>query len=105
MAIARATSNAMERTLLAGLPRGKPLSTAALQACGLSAFRASALARSGWPVHLARGVYMLPGDTLTRAGSLAFLSAQMPGLHVGSKMALAWRAVRQNIALREHLSP
>jgi hypothetical protein len=92
------------KALLANLPRGEPLSTAALQARGLSAFRASALARSGWLVRLARGVYMLPGDTLTRDGSLAFLSAQTPGLHVGSKAALAWRGVRQNIAFREHLS-
>lgn len=92
------------KALLASLPRGEPLSTAALQARGLSAFRASALARSGWLVHLARGIYMLPGDTLTRDGSLAFLSAQTPGLHVGSKTALAWRGVRQNIAFREHLS-
>lgn len=47
---------------------------------------------------------MLPGDTLTRDGSLAFLAAQTPGLHVGSKTALAWRGVRQNIAFREHLN-
>jgi hypothetical protein len=67
------------------------MSTASVQARGLSAFRASALARSGWLVHLARGVYMLPGDTLTRDGSLAFLSTQTPGFHVGSKTALAWR--------------
>lgn len=92
------------KVLLAGLPRGEPLSTAALQARGLSAFRASALARSGWLVHLARGVYMLPGDALTREGCLAFLAQQTPGLHVGSKTALAWRGVRQNIAFREHLS-
>ncbi len=92
------------KDLLARLPRGEPLSTAALQSQGLSAFRASALARSGWLVHLARGVYMLPGDTLTRDGSLAFLSTQTPGFHVGSKTALAWRGVRQNIAFREHLS-
>jgi Transcriptional regulator, AbiEi antitoxin, Type IV TA system/Transcriptional regulator, AbiEi antitoxin N-terminal domain len=44
---------------------------------------------------------MLPGDTLTRDGSLAFLSGQITGLHVGSKTALAWRGVRQNVALRE----
>lgn len=92
------------KALLASLPRGEPLSTVALQARGLSAFRASALARSGWLVHLARGVYMLPGDTLTRDGCLAFLSAQTPSLHVGSKTALAWRGVHQNIAFREHLS-
>ena len=92
------------KALLASLPRGEPLSTATLQSLGLSAFRASALARSGWLVHLARGVYMLPGDTLTRDASLAFLSAQTAGFHVGSKTALAWRGVRQNITFREHLS-
>lgn len=92
------------KSLLASLPRGEPLSTAALQARGLSAFRASSLARGGWLLHLARGVYMLPGDTLTRDGCLAFLSERTPGLHVGSKTALAWRGVRQNIAFRENLN-
>jgi len=80
------------------------LSTAALAKRGVSAFRASKLARSGWLVHLGRGVYMLPGDTLTRDGSLAFLAGQVPGLHVGSKTALAWRGVRQNVAFREVVS-
>ena len=47
---------------------------------------------------------MLPGDTLTRDGSLAFLSNQIPGLHVGSKTALDWRGVRQNVAFREVVS-
>jgi hypothetical protein len=89
------------KKLLATLPRGEPLSTAVLAKHGVSAFRASKLARSGWLVHLGRGVYMLPGDTLTRDGSLAFLSDQIPGLHVGSKTALAWRGVRQNVAFRE----
>jgi hypothetical protein len=92
------------KTLLAELPRGEPVSTADLVARGASAFRASALARSGWLTHLARGVYMLPGDTLTRDGALAFLSRQIPGLHVGSKTALAWRGVAQNLAFRENLN-
>lgn len=90
--------------MLAELPRGEPVSTAELAVRGVSAFRASALARAGWLVHLARGAYMLPGDTLTRDGALAFLSRQAPGLHVGSKTALAWRGVRQNLAFRELLS-
>ena len=80
------------------------MSTAVLAKHGVSAFRASKLARSGWLVHLGRGVYMLPGDTLTRDGSLAFLSSQISGLHVGSKTALAWRGVRQNVAFREVVS-
>ena len=92
------------KELLATLPRGEPVSTAALAKHGVSAFRASKLARSGWLVHLGRGVYMLPGDTLTRDGSLAFLSSQIAGLHVGSKTALAWRGVRQNVAFREVVS-
>jgi hypothetical protein len=91
------------KELLASVPRGEPLSTAALAEHGVSAFRASKLARSGWLVHLGRGAYMLSGDTLTRDGSLAFLSDQIPGLHVGSKTALAWRGVQQNIAFREVL--
>ncbi len=92
------------KTLLAELPRGEPVSTADLVARGASAFRASALARSGWLTHMARGVYMLPGDTLTRDGALAFLSRHMPGLHVGSKTALAWRGVAQNLAFRESIT-
>ena len=76
----------------------------ALKKLGITPFRASALARRGWLGHLARGVYMLPGDTLSRDGALAFLADQIPGLHVGGQAALAWRGVRQNIAFREVLS-
>lgn len=75
-----------------------------LQRMGVTPHRASALARSGWLDHLARGVYMLPGDTLTRDGALAFLADQDSGLHVGSKTALEWRGVRHNVAFREVLS-
>lgn len=101
----KSTSDSLSfKTLLAELPRGEPFSTADLVARGVSAFRASALSRSGWLVHLARGAYMLPGDTLSRDGALAFLARQMPGLHVGSKTALTWRGVRQNLAFRETIS-
>jgi hypothetical protein len=86
------------------LPRGEPLSVAALREHGVSEFRASALGRSGWLTHLGRGVYMLPGDTITRDGSLAYLAGQVRGLHVGGKTALAWRGTRQNISFREVLS-
>lgn len=92
------------KTVLAKLPRGEPLSTAALALLGVSAFRASALARSGWLTHVARGVYMLPGDTLNHDACLAYLARQDGSFHVGSKTALAWRGVRQNIAFREVLT-
>src|SRR5271156_6130680 len=89
---------------LTELPRGGPLSTAALREHGISAFRASALARSGWLTHLGRGVYMLPGDTLSRDGCLAHLAQHVAGLHVGSKTALAWRGIRHNVSFREILT-
>lgn len=47
---------------------------------------------------------MLPGDTLSREGCLAYLSQRAPGLHVGGKTALAWRGFRQNVAFREVLT-
>lgn len=90
--------------VLAERPRGDPLSTAALQARGVSAFRASALARSGWLIHLGRDAYMLPGDTLTRDGCMAYLSQRVSGLHVGGKTALAWRGIRQNVSFQEVLT-
>lgn len=92
------------KNVLSKLPRGEPLSTATLREHGVGEFRSSALARSGWLTHLGRGAYMLPGDTLTRDGCLAYLSQRVPGLHVGGKTALAWRGIRQNVAFREVLT-
>lgn len=69
----------------------------------MTPYRASALARSGWLEHLARGVYKLPGDALNRDACLALLAHQMPGLHVGGKTALSWRGVRHNVAMREEV--
>jgi hypothetical protein len=89
---------------LSELPRGEPLSTTALREHGISDFRASALGRSGWLTHLGRGVYMLPGDALTRDGCLTYLARQIPGLHVGGKTALDWQGIRQYVSFREILS-
>ena len=46
---------------------------------------------------------MFPHDELQRDTCLKFLAARMPGLHVGSKTALAWRGVRHNLPPRENL--
>jgi hypothetical protein len=92
------------KEVLAKLPRGEPLSTATLREYGVNEFRASDLARSGWLTHLGRGVYMLPGDTLSRDSCLAFLTHRMAGFHVGGKAALDWRGVRQNVSFREVLT-
>ena len=66
----------------------------------MSPYRASALARSGWLEHLARGVYKLPGDVLDRDACLALLAREIPGLHIGGKAALDLRGVRHNVSMR-----
>jgi hypothetical protein len=75
-----------------------------LKANGLTAAHASHLAKGGWLTHLGRGAYMLPGDTLTRDGCLAYLKRRHEGLHVGAKTALAWRGVKHNMSFRETIS-
>ena len=92
------------KSLLAVLPRGEPLDVAFLKKKGLSTAHASHLAKGGWLTHLGRGVYMLPGDTLTRDGCLAYLMRRHAGVHVGGKTALAWRGVKHNISFRETIS-
>lgn len=75
-----------------------------LREYGVSEFRASSLARSGWLTHLGRGVYMLPGETLSRDGCLGFLTHRLPGFHVGGRTALDCHGIRQNVSFREVLT-
>lgn len=92
------------KKLLAVLPRGAPLDVTFLKEHGLSAYHASHLAKAAWLTHLGRGVYMLPGDTLTRDECLAYLMRRYKGLHVGGKTALLWRGIRHNISFRETIT-
>ncbi len=89
--------------MLPEAPRGSPLDTQWLQAKGLTSKQVAQLAEAGWLQRLARGTYVLPGDTLDRDRSLASLAQSVPGLHVGSKTALAWRGVRHHLATQERL--
>lgn len=102
--MARKSEDFSFKSLLAVLPRGEPLDVALLKQHKLSASHASHLAKSGWLVHLGRGVYALPGDSLSREGCLAYLMRRHEGLHVGAKTALAWRGVKHNIPFREVIS-
>jgi Transcriptional regulator, AbiEi antitoxin, Type IV TA system len=47
---------------------------------------------------------MLPGDTLSREGCLAYFHGRVPGFHVSGKTALSWRGTRQNVSFREVLT-
>ena len=92
------------KKLLAVVPRGAPLDVAFLKEHGLSADHASHLAKAGWLEHLGRGVYMLPGDTLTRDACLAYLIRRHEGMHVGGKTALHWRGIRHHVSFRETIA-
>jgi hypothetical protein len=92
------------KRMVASLPRSEPLDVAFLKEKGLSPSHASHLAKAGWLTHLGRGIYMLPGDTLSRDGCLAYLMRRNPGLHVGAKTALAWRGIKHNLAFRETIA-
>ena len=85
------TPSVLFRQALASLPRGTPLSTQLLRDRGLTAKQVGRLAESGWLRRLGRGVYLLPGDELSREATLAWLGTQVPGLHVAGKTALGWR--------------
>ncbi len=61
------------------------------------------MAQASWLKRLGRGTYLLPGDELSRDAALAMLAAEISGLHIAGKTALAWRGVRHNLAFRERL--
>ena len=79
------------------------MASAWLQERGFSAKQVARLAEGGWLQRLGHGIYVLPGDQLSRDASLAQLATLIPGLHVAGKTALAWRGVRHNLAVREQL--
>jgi len=70
---------------------------------GLTTKHAARLAKEGWLERLGHGTYALPGESLDRDASLAWLVPAVPGLHVAGKTALSWRGVRHNLAFRETL--
>ncbi len=99
----RTTPKNLFRDLLSDMPRGSPLSTAWLQERGLTAKQVARLAADGWLQRLGRGLYLLPGDVLSREASLAQLAKTLPGLHVAGKSALSLRGIRHNLPFKEHL--
>lgn len=97
-------SGSIIKRLQTTAPRGRPLDSADLATYGVSSDLAYCYAKSGWLERLARGTYLLTGDTLGRDGCLRFLADRLPGLHVGGKTALAWQGVRHNLPARETLT-
>jgi len=76
------------------LPPGRPVTSAALRAMGISGDLAVHYVRAGWLRRLARGVYSRPDGELDLHASLALLEGSIDGLHVGGKTALDWHGLR-----------
>lgn len=91
------------KSLLSEAPRGQPLGVRWLRERGLTSKHAAWLAKEGWLERLGHGAYVLPGETLDRAATLAWMVPSVPGLHVAGKTALSWRGVRHNLAFQESL--
>ena len=100
----RSESGSLIKRLQTSALRGRPLDTEDLASYGVSSDLAYFYAKSGWLERLARGAYMLSGDTLSGDGCLRFLSERMPGFHVGGKTALAWQGFRHNVPAKETLT-
>ncbi|MCC5805441.1 MAG: type IV toxin-antitoxin system AbiEi family antitoxin domain-containing protein [Opitutales bacterium] len=102
--MARSGNGSIIKRLQTSAPRGRPLDSADLAQFGVSSDLAYFYAKSGWLERLARGTYMLAGDTLGRDGCLRFLADRMPGFHVGGRTALAWQGILHNVPAKETLT-
>ena len=100
----RISKNISIKELLSKLDWDTPYSSSDLQALGLPSTAAARLAQSGWLKRLGRGVYQVPNGKLDMNKALAYLSLEVPQLHVGGKTALAWRGTRHNLAHQERLN-
>lgn len=89
------------KTLRLKLDAGAPFSIRQLREVGVSNALAAKYVQSGWLERLDRGVYQFAGDVLDRDRTLRFLEAQIAGLHVAGKSALARHGYRHNLAFDE----
>jgi len=100
----RFSENISIKDLLSKLEWDTPYSANNLRALGLRAPAAARLAQSGWLKRLGRGVYQVPNARLDVNKTLALLTLEVAGLHVGGKTALALRGTRHNLAHQERLN-
>jgi hypothetical protein len=100
----KASKNISIKELLSKLDWDTPYGSTDLQDLGLPSNAAARLAQSGWLKRLGRGVYQVPNAKLDINKALAYLSNDVPGLHVGGKTALAWRGTRHNLEHQERLN-
>lgn len=89
--------------VVATFPKERPISSRQLRQAGVSNELARLYVESGWLQRFERGTFGFTGAELSQDGSLEFLAARYPGLHVGGKTALSWRGSLHNVPFQETL--
>lgn len=87
--------------LLNFAPRSQPLGLRSFAALGIDAQQVSELVQQGWLRRLSEDAYLLRGDRPSVDGTIAYLRAFIPNLHVGGRTALEWHRMTHHLRFRE----
>ncbi len=83
--------------------RGQPFDRPYLLSIGVSPAKVPLLLRSGWLTQLSDNAYLLRGDKPSVEGTVAYLTRQVPNLHISGRSALARQGVRHYLYVHERL--
>lgn len=84
-------------------PRSQPLSLCYFAAIGIEARQVSELVQQGWLRRLSEDAYLLRGDQPGVDGTIAYLRAFIPNLHVGGRTALEWHRMVHHLRFRDRI--
>ncbi|RDU99423.1 hypothetical protein DWV00_09485 [Trinickia dinghuensis] len=84
-------------------PRSQPLGLRYFAALGIDAQQVSELVQQGWLRRLSEDAYLLRGDQPGVDGTIAYLRAFIPNLHVGGRTALEWHRMMHHLRFRDRI--
>ncbi|RZF24389.1 hypothetical protein EVC45_39100 [Paraburkholderia sp. UYCP14C] len=84
-------------------PRSEPIGLRYFASFGIDAQQVSELVRQGWLRRLSEDAYLLRGDQPGVDGSIAYLAAYIPNLHVGGRTALEWHRMTHHLRFRDRI--
>lgn len=84
-------------------PRSQPLGLRYFAALGIDAHQVNELVRQGWLRRLSEDAYLLRGDQPGVDGTIAYLRAFIPNLHVGGRTALEWHRMTHQLRFRDRI--
>ncbi|MGE8158941.1 type IV toxin-antitoxin system AbiEi family antitoxin domain-containing protein [Paraburkholderia sp. NPDC080076] len=84
-------------------PRSQPLSLRYFAAIGVEAQQVGELVQQGWLRRMSEDAYLLRGDQPDVDGTIAYLRAFIPNLHVGGRTALEWHRMTHHLRFRDRI--